>query len=253
MITTKAPIGEIINYVYKNPHSYKDRDLLKKIESLIDLIIIRTNKNGINSALESLLDDIFKLRFDIINDSELVTSIFEDLNSAIEDRIKQQFNKSTKHKELEQAFVNAINIYGQIASSIIAKISNKPFVAINNLSSYQYDDIVVLLNSLPGRESQFILSYIQSSITLDYSFVTSELVFDNELKLKNSEIEYLRSLLKNSIEEFAVYSNLFDLWTPDECDESQWMRNIKIRISTFESLFLRDKLSSDDINKILAA
>lgn len=253
MITTQTPIGEIINYIHRNSDSYENSHVFSKIEKLIDLIIIRTGKNGVHHSLDSLLDDIFKLRFEIINKPELIDSIFSDLNNHLEERIQQQFNKSTKYRELEQAFVNSINIYRQIADSILSKISDGPFVSIKSLSTYQYEDVVNFLNSLPGRESQFILSYIKSSLALDYAFIVSELIFDNELKLKNSEIENLRLLLKNSIEEFGVYSSIFQLWTPEESDESQWIRNIKIRISAFDSMSLSDKFSSDELQKYFAA
>lgn len=252
MIATKAPIGEIINYIHKNSDSYLENGLLKKIEALIDLIIIRTDKKGIDEALNSLQDNIFELKFEIINNTKLVRDTFKDLNDTIENRIKKQFNKTTKHKYLEQAYVNAINIYGQIAEAIIEKVSNTPFVAINNLPSYKYDHIVTFLKSLPGKESQFILSYIKSSIDLDYAFIVSELIFNNELKIKNAEIDNLCLLLKNSIEEFAVYSKAFNLWSPSDSDESQWIRNIKIRISAFESTLPSKNHSSEEIKNILS-
>ncbi|MBL6448959.1 hypothetical protein JMN32_21795 [Fulvivirga sp. 29W222] len=253
MIATKAPIGEIINYIHKNPTPYGTENLFKKIESLMDLIVIRTKKKGVNKALDSLMDDLFKLRFEVIDNHELVGSVFEQLSDLIEDRIEKQYSKSTDHKDLEYAFVNAIDIYGKIASSIIEKVSNNPFVAINNLSSFEYGNIETLLKSLPGQDSQIILSYLKSSIVLDYSFIVSELIFDGELHINKTEISRLYSLLKNSIEEFAVYSNVFKLWSPDESDESQWMRNIKIRISVFEAILNTKHSSSDELKKVLAA
>ena len=115
MITTKSPVGEIINFLYKNDDAYKDESLLKEIRNLVDLIIIRADKDGINETLKSLEGDLFKLRFKIINEFQSFQNITENLNNSIQDRIRFQFNQSTNQKKLELAFVNSINIYGKIA------------------------------------------------------------------------------------------------------------------------------------------
>lgn len=254
MIVTKAPVGEIITFLNKNSNIYREEEVVDKVEKLVDLITIRIKKYGITQALENLVDDIFELRFTVINNPELVGRIFTDLNYAIQDRIQNQFNRITRYEELELAFLNSIDIYGQMADSIIAKVSSEPFIAINKLSSFQYKDLVKFLESLPGRESHLISLYIRASINLDYALITAELIFDGQIKLKDAELKTLQSLIKDSIEDFAIYSKLFGLWEPNEEDESQWIRNIKIRISAVEStLISANSMSTNEIDKIIAA
>ncbi len=255
MLTTKAPIGEIINYIHKNPNSYGDQAFFKKVEDLYDLITIRTNKHGINDSLESLLGYTFELKIEILKNPALVDKTFKGLNKGIEDRIEKQFNESTKYKykALELAFVSALNIYKQIANSIIKNAPEEIMMDVKNLSSVHYDEYIAILKGLPGIESQFNIALVNSSLTFDYALIVSELVFSNELKLKKSEIETLCSLLKNSIEDIAIYSNAFRLWTPSDSDETQWMRNIKIRISAFESKHFPNTVLSVDLDRILAA
>ncbi len=231
MHTTKIPVGEIINSLYKNETFYRDESLLGEVKKLVDLILIRTKKDGVDKTLQSIKNDLFKLRIKITNESHL----FENLNGKIQNRIGLQFNETTKYKDLETAFVNSIYIYDQIAESIISKFLEKPSIP----QQFEYEDYVGLLKSLPGQESQFILPYLNSSIALDYSLIISELIFDDELKLKKSEIDSLVLLLKNSIEEFAVFSSKFELWKPNDRDENQWIRNIKIRIGLFETTVVR--------------
>ncbi|RFC54869.1 hypothetical protein [Brumimicrobium aurantiacum] len=253
MVTTKAPIGEVINFLYKNDGLYKDEPLLRKIRNLVDLIILRTEKDGVEKTLGSLEDDLFKLRLDIINESQLLQDITKNINDTIQDRVIGQFDKTTNQKKLELAFVKSLKIYGEITENILDKIPNNSFSSIKNFPQLNYKSFIDLLQSLPGKESQFIISYLKSSITLDFALIVAELIFDNKLKLKKSEVENLVLTLKNSIEEYAVFSNKFGLWNPSDDDESQWIRNIKIRISLFESKNNSDNLSSDEISKILVA
>lgn len=256
MITTETPIGEVINFLYKNDSFYEEKPLFKEIRNLVDLIIIRSKKDGVAKTFKYLESDLFKLRLDILNESNLFQDIIGDLNNSIQERIKFQFKKTTNHKNLELAFVNSISIYGEISSNLIELLPEKSFNSFKHLPQLNYEDFTDLLRSLPGKESKLILSYLNSSISLDYALIVSELIFDDKLRLKKSEIENLILILKNSIEEYAVFSYRFGFWSPSNEDESQWIRNIKIRISLFESKFASDNdnnLSSNDINEMLVA
>ena len=255
MITTENPIGEMISFLYRKDDFNDEKTLIKDIRSLIDLIIIRTKKNGVNDTLKSLQDDLFKLRLEFINEPELFNEITNNLNNSIQDRINLQYNKTTTHKNLELAFVNSINIYNQISSNQFNLLAEDSFHLFKNIPKLDYKGFTNLIKSLPGKESKLILSYLDSSISLDYALIVSELIFDEKLKLKNTEIEKLILILKNSIEDYAVLSNIFGFWTPADEDETQWIRNIKIRISLFESKLSENQndISSDDLKNMLVA
>lgn len=253
MITTKTPIGEIINFLYENNDIHKDDSLSKDISDLIDLISIRAKKDGVKKTLSYLEEDLFELRLALFNDSQVFENITENINQRLLRRIESQFENKTSHKSLEQAFVNSIDIYLKITKNITDKINSSRLISMKNLPQLNYDGFIDLLNSLPGKENQYIISYLRSSIALDFGLILSELIFANKLKLKGSEIENLVILLKNSIEDFAVYSHQFGLWKPADEDESQWMRNIKIRIALFESVSTSNDLTSKEIDKMLSA
>ncbi|MCD8425735.1 hypothetical protein [Tenacibaculum dicentrarchi] len=249
MTTTKVPIGEIINFLYNNDDLFNIDFITRKVRNLIDLISVRVNKDGVVKTLESLENDLFNLRLEIIKESDLFNDLIENLNNTIEKRIESQFNDRTKHPELELAFVNSINIYREVSDSIIKGIK---LDSINShIPNLSYSDYISILNSLPGRESKLISSSLKSSIALDFAFIVSELIFDDKLSLKKSEIENLILMLKNSTEDFAVYSNQFGFWKPSLEDESQWARNIKIRISLFNSQFISNTLTLDSLNKLI--
>lgn len=253
MITTKTPIGEIINFLYENNDIYKDDSLSKEISDLVDIISIRAKKDGVNKTLSYLEEDLFELRLAMFNETQIFEDITENINQRLQVRIESQFDNNTNHKRLEQAFVNSIDIYLKITENIIDEIPCSRLNSMKNLPQLNYDGFKDLLNSLPGKENQYIISYLRSSIALDFGLILSELIFANKLKIKGSEIENVVILLKNSIEDFAVYSHQFGLWKPADEDESQWMRNIKIRIALFESVSTSNDLTSKEIDKMLSA
>lgn len=256
MITTETPIGEIINFLYNNEKLFKNKVLSRKIKNLMDLINLRVKKDGVAYTLKSVEDNLFKIRLDIINDNQISKEITKNLNNTIQERINFQFSQNTSQKKLELAFIKSLSIYGEIVKNISDKLSQNTFSSIKKANQIDYNNFKDLLKSLPGKENQYIISYLNSSIALDFAFILSEQIFDNKLKLNKIEIENLISLLKNAIEDYAVYSCYFGSWEPSDDDESQWIRNIKIRISLFESKFQSDldsKLSSNEIKKIIIA
>lgn len=255
MITSKTPVGEMINFLYKNDGFYKEKPLFKEITTLVDSIIIKSKENGVNEALKSSTDDLFKLRLEIINDTNLSQDIIDDLNILIQERIEFQFSHNTNYKALEFAFVSALDVYGKISLNRKDFSSEDFFNSIKNIPQLNYTNFISLLKSLPGKESKLILSYLNSSISLDYALIVSELVFDDKLNLKKSEIDNLISILKNSIEDYAVFSYRFGFWSPSDEDESQWIRNIKIRIGLFESTQKSntETFTSTDFHKMFVA
>ena len=254
MITTEIPIGKALNYLYKNESFYKNEILIKQIRNLVDLILIRSKNMGVDETLKSLEDDLFKLRLEFISDPKLLNEIIQNLNDSIEERIKFQYSKTTNHQNLETAYVNSLHICKQISSNQFNLLSDESLNTFKNIPKLNYKSFIDLLNSFPGKDSKLIISYLNSSIALDFAFVTSELIFDDKLKLKKTEIEKLILILKNSIEDYALLSYQFGIWKPKDIDESQWIRNIKIRISLFESKQLSDNsVSSNDIKNMLVA
>ena len=96
------------------------------------------------------------------------------------------------------------------------------------------------------------LSFIDSSLALDYALLAAELLFDKKININKFEREKLRSLLKDATEDYALYAYQLGLWFPDENDESQWMRNIKIRISLWESKFNSESFTTNNIKQIIS-
>lgn len=244
MVTSKTSIGEIVNFIHKHPGSIGDRNLQINIESLIYLIKSSAEIYGVKEASEVLFDKIFELRIEILSNTILVDRFFQEVSDLLEKRIQRQFENKSLNRDLEQSFVNAINIYRQINLSSFENIKPQDFIVVSqdiDYSSIKFSALQSLLGEFSfSKEIPYLLSFLTSSFKLDYAFIASELIFDKDLQIKKSEIKILCQLLKYSIEEYAVSANFLKLWEPEEEDESQWMRNIKIRIAMQEAKESKD-------------
>ena len=251
MFITKTPTSEIINYLYESADSNKDDNLFKLSRDLVDLLIARIQKEGVYKTLPEFKARLFELRIEIINQSQALQDIFKNLNDNINNRIELQFNQSTKYKNIEYAFVNSLHIYGEIATQILDSIPNDTS-AIKKPSQFTYEDFIYALKNSPDNTSELNLSFIDSSLDLDYALLAAELLFDQKININKPEREKLRSLLKDATEDYAVFAYQLGLWFPDDNDESQWMRNIKIRISLWESKFNSESLTTNNIKQIIS-
>jgi len=252
MITTKSPISELISFVSRNSISSPQNKLIKEIENLLDLVSIKVQKKGVYGAFEHLVDPIFKIRFGLSNEPEIIDR-FHQISNHIQQRIKDQFENANNQKELEHAFINTLNIYGQIADAFFSKVATEdinPSISILSKTSYnEYKSFInyYLIGDEHGRQ------YLSSSLLLDYSMIVSDLVFEKKIKLNEDEISILTKQLKSSLETFAVYSYYFKIWAPNDKDESQWIRNIKIRISLFDSFMPTDHLSPTKVTRAIVS
>lgn len=246
MFTTTTPISEIINYLYESEDSNREDRLIRLSKELVNSIIFKIQKDGLTETPLDFRRKLFEIRLEIIIQSQALQDTFRNLNDNIFNRIQLQFDELTKYKDLEYAFVNSLNIYASIANQIADSLVNDSSV-IEKPSKFTYDDFIYALKNSPGKTSEFYLSFIDSSLDLDYTLLVTELLFDQKVNISKSKREKLRSVLKNTTEEYALNAYQLELWFPDDEEESQWMRNIKIRISLLESKFNSEKLTANSI------
>lgn len=253
MIRTEIPIGEVINFLHENNDFQNIDHIKKRIDNIVDLITLRSNKIGLHETLVSVQDELFKLRFEIMSKSSVFVEIIKKTNHLVQEKLKHQINRDTNFKDLELAYIRSMDIYRIISKSIVSNLTNNDssFSISENLPDLNYFEYIALLNNLPTKDAKRIVAYLQASITLDFALIATELVFDEELKLSKKNREELYLMLKNSTEEYAILSNQLGFWKPKEDDEAQWIRNIKIRISLLNSTNVASGVSLDAVKEII--
>lgn len=103
--------------------------------------------------------------------------------------------------------------------------------------------------SLPLKESNNSIAFIEDSLVIDFLYLVYELHRDDLLALDQKSQKLLGSKLKLSTENYGLSVFNLGLWEPLDSDESKWIRNIKILISSKESL-TDEKYSTSDLRDL---
>lgn len=226
MLMLGTPLKEAAQRIRKNPASIEYGSLEKKISHLIQHVTAQVKKVGVVNAAILLQQELLSLRLDLFKSSEFIEVFKDEMGATIDDAIQDQFQNKPSFIDLERSYVLSLDICKQVSESISAKILSSTDFKVDLMPDLA--DINENLKSLPSRESHIAKSYIESSLTLEYGLIVSDLVFIKDLIISEHEIDSLTWLLKNSTELYAAHSIVLQMWLPSEDDESQWIRNIKI-------------------------
>lgn len=239
----KTPTGILLIHSYQENLDIYSPVLREKIENFIDLTKYRTEKNGVIDSAASLKEEIFDIRLEFIKLFNLPNEYFKTLDKSIAQNIWMTYPNRSNHKLLNEAVVLGLKTYFKIVSPIISKVekdfgfTDKLFVPEN----VNYHTVDALAAIYPGDLFLKFKQWLDASLTFDFALVLSELIFNEELKLKKQQIDTLIKLLKSSIEDFGFLSSLFGAWAPDFEDEEQIIRNIKIRVAAYHANLLSSK------------
>lgn len=243
MFKASPPIGEIVHAVHQDPSTLKSDNLRSRIENLVGLISSLSVKTGVENASKEILNDLFELRLELLSTPDLFDYLLERTSQTVDEIISEQLNKKPSFLNLEKTYISSLNIYRTITSSFsnLASPSNEKVIIESKPS---YSDFNSILMSLPSRESHLLLEYIETSLMVDYAFITSDLVLSGEIELPAREHLKLIELLKDKIEVYGAFAYIYDLWTPSEDHETQWERNIKIISSRIQAEFSLGSLNT---------
>lgn len=236
MVFTQSPIAKLIYYTYQEPTVFGDFAFNENLENLIDLIKFRTQTKGIEYTSQSLQNELFDIRIELLEFLLEKPEILKGFEGRIIQEIANKFYLSGGHKKLGQLVADSLDVYIKIYSHLTAMIS----VGLINMKPPSKSDMPSLnglknlLSLQPNKDLENFIIWLESSISFDYALLVSEFIFNGELKLKANEITQLESFLKKTIIDFGTYSIIAGVWTPDVDDELQLIRNIKIKAATKE-------------------
>lgn len=239
----KMPTGILLVYSYQESLDIYSPVLREKIENFIDLTKYRTEKNGVLDSAVSLKEEIFDIRLEFVKLFNLPNEYFKNLEDSISKKIWMTYSNPSRYKSLNEAIVICLKTYFKIVNPIISKVE-KDFMIANKLftsENVNYHTIDALVAMYPGDLFLKFKQWLDASLTFDFALVLSELILNKELKLKKQQIDVLIKLVKSSIEDFGFLSSLFGAWTPDEEDEQQIIRNMKIRLAANHTDVLSSK------------
>lgn len=231
-----------------------DKDLKTAIKNLVDLTIFRTEKLGINEASYSLVNDFINFRLVIAQKQEIIAEYFENADKWLAESIVEQYEGKPTYVALESNYIQSLDLYKSILGPLTAQIDVSMFDGLPKINSIE--QVFGLMQNIPSGSVliQQFNQLFKTSAAFDYALLTSALLFDSKIKLTASERKLLTEMVRETAENYAVTLSLLGLWTPEDEDERQLVRNVKIKLSYVESLNMSQeekRYSAKELNQVL--
>ena len=239
----KAPTGILLIHSYQDNLDIHSPVLREKIENFVNLAKCRTEKNGVLDSVVSLKEEMFYIRLEFVKLFNLSNEYFKNLDNSITKKIWTTYSNPFRYKSLNEAIVVCLKTYFKVVTPIISRVG-KDFANTGKLfipENVNYHTLDALVAMYSGDMFLKFKQWLDASLIFDFALILSELILNEELKLKKQQIDILVKLLKSSIEDFGFLSSLFGAWTPDSEDEEQIIRNIKIRLAANQTVLLSSK------------
>lgn len=233
MLQADSKIGDHFLFIYKHPEHFGfNSDLYERVENIIDIFRSRLSSKGVDYTITSLRDEVWELRCDFLarqeNFKQLFTSIHE---TAIKEIVDQRYNFS----RLATVQSDALELYSDILLSITAHVpedANIPVLALAELRG-AYSGLKMLQQVVPSP-TENMLNWMEASLDFECCLIIVSLVLSKEVVLDNNGPDKIAQKLKDTVIKYAFYSALLNLWVPQEEQESQYTRNVKILLADYE-------------------
>ncbi len=234
MLQTTTPIGKVIFLSYQASGGLKDDGVLQNnLEQLIVVLKHHVSKKGLEEAQVVIEDQLFSLRFDILEYLLKHPDFLEKMENSIVDEIGAKYFSKGKYKELNRTVSDTLEVYllmfGKMTEGIAGNISALSPVPENIKKELTLSMLRHAYFLQPNPELKNVIEWFSASVKYDFYLIVAELLLSGELLLEEEEVYSLIRLLKKSIVDFGTYTVLSGIWVPMPEDETQLIRNIKIK------------------------
>src|SRR3989344_6209129 len=129
MLQLQSPFGKFISLSHQDPNFHDDSSLSEKLENFIDLIKYRIQNKGIEQTSQSLQNELFEIRIELISLLFEKPAILKKYEKIIIDEITKKYYITGLNKKLGQTIADTLEVYFKVFSSfsgIFAEHINKP-------------------------------------------------------------------------------------------------------------------------------
>lgn len=230
MLASKTSIGHFIALANEQNLITKV-SLRQDIKNLIDLIKIRINDQSIEEVANSLLKDVFNLRFIFIQwlaqDDGRVKYYQEALNVLIADRLQL-----SEYSDLAKEVVWGIETYEKIVSDLKEKKGGVAEIAQEHRPSYEG---MLMLLQHPSPRVQYLKHWVDASLSWEVGIILADLVLRGEVKMSKRRVKKeLIPFLYDTIVRFGAYALYTEAWRPNEDERSPLINSMKILVAAIE-------------------
>ncbi len=235
MLAINEPIGRFVALANLEKNIFSQKSIEQDVADLVDLIIIRSKDRSIEEVANSLLENMFDLRFDLIewlaeNDKDL-NLYFEAINNHISVNLQL-----APFSDLAKTISVVLSAYEKIVSPIFEIMPNSFENILKGFQKSRPEYETFKLFSLhPSPQIRCIKDWIDSSLQLDVAVILADLILTNQIHFPKRRIKSeLIEFLYNTITRFGAYSIFTGFWKPSAEDTSNLTNNMKILSATME-------------------
>lgn len=234
MVSSFSPIGKFILLSYQSPGVLEaDSNLQNKLDDLVAILIYKVQEKGIEFAQKSLEEQLFSFRFEILEYLVKHPDILEEFENTIIDQIGNKYFTKGKFKALGNTVSDTLEVYLSMFEKITSQIkSNLP--SIEPITDNLKQELAI--NSLrhiytlqPTPELFILIEWFTASVRYDFYLIAAEFIILKKITVPEEQIKILSNSIKQAIIDFGTYTTLSGIWQPNVEDESQLIRNIKIK------------------------
>jgi len=229
-------LTDVIRYGAFKPSSWRD-EAQHSFDKLIDLIKKRVDRDGVEGAMHSLLDEVFELRMLVIP-ILLEQKTQEDLTDFVLDR--QLALRDQPTDQYDQLFADVLKVLHQISYPHLQSLppqleKGNSAAAFDGKAGYVSPKLPTFRATLSyvGAPKE-VYELLESSLKADFNGILYELLRSGRLPfLSKYKKEIVYGTFKHT-EDFGFYSALLNLWKPDNNNEGELVRNVKVRLALYQ-------------------
>lgn len=235
MIAINESIGRLVALANLEKNIFSQKSIEQDIEDLVDLISIRIKEKSVDEVANGLLENIFDLRFEVLN---WLASNDKDLNF-YHDSLSKHISVNLQlapYSDLAETMSSILLSYEKIVSPIFESLSNSFEDILDEIKRKKPEYNTYKMFSLhPSPQIRYLKNWIDSSLQLEVGIILADLVLTNQIRLPKERIKIeLLEFLYNTIIRFGAYSIFTGFWSPDAEDITDLTNRMKILSATLE-------------------
>lgn len=226
MLAVNESVGRFVALANLEKDMLSQQSIDQDVTDLVDLITLRIKDNHISEVADSLLESMFKLRFDIlewlVENDRKTNDYFDFINERIAANLQL-----TPYSDLAKTISYVLLNYEKITAPNIEKLSQH----INKIQHNEKPEYQTLkeLSRHPSSQIRSLKNWVDASLQLEVGIIVADLILTEQIPFSKERIEpELIAFLEDTIMQFGAYSIYTGYWKPNSNDVSNSTNSMQI-------------------------
>ena len=235
MIAIEEPIGKFVALANLEENLVATTAIRQDVANLVDLIKVRVKDRSVQEVADSLQEEVFELRVELIkwlvSSNSNINDYLENLNNHISVNLQV-----APYSDLSEAVSVVLMAYEDILRPAMQSLEQSTVRELSGIINgpLEYDTFKVLALH-PSPQIKYLKDWVDASLQLDTGVIVAHLVLTDQIGISKKRIKSeLIDFLYRSITRFGAYSIFTRFWSPNAADSSNLTNSMKIQAATLE-------------------